>query len=217
MKPSAADAAAQELAESAAQGSVGCFGFLAQDTGSDEGKTIKAGLWLDDKASTPTTPVQSRLGSPRTSSQSVQDVGSPSNDHKPQPQDTISIEPRDSELPEDRSSPLSHALPARNATCGERSRSQAALQPRPDNASIAFSSDPAGSGAHVSSSERADADVNGASVQHEQGIQHPTASQRGIQPPVPTSPFKSRRFFRWPSFAFKKPKRLSKNSMAAAA
>ena len=57
---------AQEFAETAVQGSVGCFGFLARDDGSDEEDTIKAGVASDDE---PSSPVgghhqQGGLGSP---------------------------------------------------------------------------------------------------------------------------------------------------------
>ncbi len=199
----AGEAPGQEFAESAVQGSVGCFGFLARDDGSDEEDTIKAGFTSDDE---PSSPVQGGLGSPRRSSQSIQSNGLASSTPPPTSsgnrlRESTSIEPREN------ASSLDHA----SSSLPGHSSGNLAGQPSLESSQhLRAESGDYASDHHISNSRKADAVTAVPPAQHKQILQHQKAVQ-GIKPP---STPKSNKFLRWTSSPFKESMRLFKNSMA---
>ena len=197
MASPAGEAPAQEFAESAVQGSVGCFGFLARDDGSDEEDTIKAGVVSDDE---PSSPVGGGLGSPRSSSQSVQAFSLQGGDSERRLKEADSIGPRESGPSPDRAS---SSLP------GNPSGSTA-LQPSSSGLRTADSSGYTGSNHHRSNSRKAEAVTAVPPVQHKEILRH-QLSKQDIKPP---SPSRSSKFSRWKSAPFKESMRLFRSSMA---
>ena len=183
---------AQELAASACQSSVGCFGFLAQDDGSDEDDTIKAGVTPDDFPQ-PGSPTQDGLGSPRGSGQSLQASSQPF-DSSRRLREASSIEPRDSR------SPLEEA----SSSIPEDSSVSNAWQ---HSSSLPSTTEP-----QLTNKGKAEAITEVPPSQKQHILQHQEAMQ-GIKAP---SPPKSKKLFRWSSSPFKQSMRLFRSSMPSA-
>ena len=199
----AGEAPAQELAASACQSSVGCFGFLAQDDGSDEEETIKAGTMSDDAE--PSSPVQRRASSNNSalgSSPSLQAESIEPRDSSRRLRESISIEPRipRSQLGETSSS----SIPEESPVVGSAGMQNSS---RPSN----LSGPGIPSSPFVSNSDKAGA-LTALPASQKQQILHHQESQQGIKPP---SPQKSKKFFRWPSAPFKQSMKMFKNHMGS--
>ena len=193
---------AQELAASACQSSVGCFGFLAQDDGSDEDDTIKAAVMPDD-ATEPGSPTQAGLGSPRGSSRSIQSASSQPFDSSRRLREASSIEPRDpgvhlqeasSSIPEDSSV----------STAWQHSCSL------PSTIDGTVSQDGA---PQLTNQGKAEAITEIPVSQKKQIFQRQEAEQ-GIKPPSP--PKSKKKLFKWTSSPFKQSMQLFRSSIPSA-
>lgn len=191
---------AQELAASACQSSVGCFGFLAQDDGSDEDDTIKASVMPDD-VTEPGSPTQDGLGSPRSSSQSLQASSQPFESSR-RLREASSIEPRDSRSPlEDASS----SIPEDSSVSTGWHHSSSL--PSTTDSAFRAAAEP-----QLNNRGKAEAITEVPPSQKEHILQDQEAKQ-GIKAP---SPPKSKKLFRWPSSPFKQSMRLFRSSMPGA-
>ncbi|KAK9842880.1 hypothetical protein WJX74_003838 [Apatococcus lobatus] len=192
---------AQELAASACQSSVGCFGFLAQDDGSDEDDTIKAGMVSDD-VTEPGSPTQDGLGSPRGSSQSLQATSSQPFDSSRRLKEASSIEPRDSRSHgEEASSSIPEASSV--STAWQHSSSL----PSTTDSTFGQRVEP-----HLTNQGKAEAITELPASNKISILEHQEAKQ-GIKPPSPPSPPTSKKLFKWTTSPFKQSMRLFRSSM----
>ena len=191
----AGEAPAQELAASACQSSVGCFGFLARDDGSDEEDTIKAGV-VPDVTGQPSPDLGIQAQDHTSSAHSVVSCS--------QPLRAESIEPRDSGHRLKESTSIGpHVAPShleRSSSslppdpCAGPAGKQGSLQPSNGSGNSVPGSRP-----FMSNSSKARAITAMPNFQRAQIMQH-QESQQGIQPPV-LQPGRKR--FRWPSAPWK--------------
>ena len=182
---------AQEFAASACQSSVVCFGFLAQDDGSDEDGTIKSARMRDDVTRTESSP-QAGHGSFR--SQLTSDSWL---------KEASSIKPQ--EAP-------SHMQETSSGT-SEKPTITTAWQHSSTLPGTADSTFMLGSEPQLTNQGKADAITEVPEYQMEQILQHQEA-QQAIRPPAAPN---SKKLFRWPPSPFRLSRQLLKGSMPSAA